>query len=359
MSEADILYLHDAARITRTDPSIILRAVNNGLAVPYRKNAPQDLLQFEAHEVEAWTDPGRLYQLLGERAKRRSDARFLGNFPEPDTYQQKNSFILPFKGDWLVMDGGHMQTADGRIRNAHCYCEPCYRWACDFIIIHPDDVQKTHVGMTLNQMHQLRRRKGQPEGTPDVESSEPEDNPMASYWKILNERSLEPQLNYLYEVDVVAPADGIIMTRNGHTDDPQFEKKILKLALENSDEEMGFMVDHGNSEISQIAHVLGRTIHVRPGEVVKQGQTLCKTGGRHGALPHLHWAVRDCWNDYLASGLPIKVSECCVYEPSGIGHTEMQGHFVTQTNIFLQRGMVVKNNWPNSAMHTDAYKPRR
>lgn len=358
MTRADAIILDEAARLTRTDPRVIRRAMDNGLAVSLGTDAPGRALQFEKHEVAAWVNPGRLHELLGSRLRRAPSGMFLGDFPEPDTYRQKNSFILPFEGRWLVQDGGDMRAADGRIRNTHCYCEPCYRWACDFVIIHPDDIPKTSAGMTLNEMHRLRKRKGQPEGIPDVESSEPEDNPMTSFWKVLNEEVLEPRLSYLYEVNVVAPADGIFMTRMGNTYDPQFEKDVARLAREDLDDEMGFMVDHGNSEISQIAHVLGRTIEVRPGERVEQGQTLCKAGGRHRSLPHLHWAVRDSWADYLACGLPIRISGCSVYKSSDINHTDegscskqKQGSFVPKANVFLQRGMVVENNWPNKALH--------
>ncbi len=350
VSRAHTLSLADVARMARTDPRVIRRAVGNGLAVALRADEPGAPLQFERGEVEAWLDPENLHALLGSRLKRGPDGSFLGDYPAPGSYHQKNHFILPFEGCWLVQDGGDMRTADGRLRNTHCYCEPCYRWACDFVVIHPDDLPNTHVGMTLHEMHRLRRRRGQSAGAPDVESSEPEDTPTASFWRILNPEILEPRLSNLYEVNVVAPAAGVFMTRQGKCHDPQFEDAVARLAREHLDDEMGFLVDHGDSEISQIAHVLGRTIQVKPGERVKQGQILCKAGGRHRSLPHLHWAVRDSWVDYLACGLPIRISDCFLYERGdgprpGEGAGQQQGHgeFVPRANLLLQRGMVVQN----------------
>ncbi len=126
------------------------------------------------------------------------------------------------------------------------------------------------------------------------------------------------------------------------------------------------MLDHVNSEISQIAHVLGRTFLVKPGEKVKQGQVLCKAGGRHSAFPHLHWAIRDSWSDLLACGLPIKISECSVYETPAINQVseatsleKVEVAFVPHTKLYLQRGMIVENRRPNNARHADADKPRR
>jgi len=350
MTTDNTLSIDEATRLARTDRRIIQRAIDNGLAIPSASSG----IQFAKPEVEAWLDPGRVHELLASRLRRASNGMFFGNFPEPDTYRHKNRFILPFVGSWLVQDGGDMKTADGRIRNTHCQCEPCYRWACDFVVIAPDDIPKAYVGMSLGEMHRLRRRRGQPEGIPDVESSEPGDALEECFWNIINEDILDPRLSYLYEVDVIAPASGVFMTRKGKVYDPQFEEIVGKLASQGKDDEMGFMIDHGSSEISQIGHVLGRTIQIKPGEKVHQGQTLCKAGGRHRYLPHLHWAIRDSYSDYLASGLPIMISNCSVYEKPSSGGSNKNakllkehGGFVPKTNILLQRGMVVKNNWPN------------
>lgn len=93
------------------------------------------------------------------------------------------------------------------------------------------------------------------------------------------------------------------------------------------------MIDHGNNEFSQVAHVLARTIIVKPGQKVKRSQFLCKAGGKQ-FMPHLHWRVWDSWNPLFAQSLPITISECFVYE---------NGTFIKRDNVWLERGLLVKN----------------
>jgi len=96
----------------------------------------------------------------------------MGKFIEPGAYAQKNRYILPFKGCWLVTDGGRETAPNGRIRQSHFYMAPCVRWAWDFGVVHPDDRTKCHMGMSRTELLALRFRKGKAEGSPDFEFSE-------------------------------------------------------------------------------------------------------------------------------------------------------------------------------------------
>jgi len=91
----------------------------------------------------------------------------------------------------------------------------------------------------------------------------------------------------------------------GLTDSAAFEE----LQHVTGDQEFSFMIDHGHNEFSQIAHVLARSILVKPGERVKQGQAICKAGATH-FMPHLHWGVWDSWNPLFSQSLPILISQC-------------------------------------------------
>ncbi len=327
----EIFSLDAAAKLVKAEPAIIRRAVANGLAVPLEEGEP---FSFTEEEVRGWIDPSKRWELLGARMRRGPHGAFVGQFVEPGEYRQRNRYILPFTGCWLNIDGGNLQTADGRIRNTHYYCEPWFRWSSDFTVIAPDDYPKCRRGMTDQQIMSLRHRRGQNESAPDFERSESETYPFDSWGKTLNPQGIENQLGFLYEMDVIAPADGIFMTRQGATEDRQFNEYIASLAKNKQDDELGFLLDHGKGELSQIGHVLGRTLEVRPGQRVRQGQVICKAGGRTNGMPHLHWAVRDNWNDYLACTLPITIAECLVYA----GET-----FETRRDVWLEKGMLVKN----------------
>ena len=328
---ASQLSLNDAAKLINVDSAILERSVANGLARPVE---PQQPYFFSENEVQDWINPAKFWPLLGERLRRDANGVYVGKFAEAIDCRRRNDYILPFTGCWLAIDGGTLRTADGRVRNTHCYVEPCYRWACDFIVIALEDYHKCYVGMKDSEVTRLRARRGQTENTPDYERTESEVNPFQSCGQTLNPLVQDNRLSFQFEVNIVAPADGVFMTRQGSRNDSEFDSLIGTLEREARDDEIGFLIDHGNGELSQIGHVLGRTVRVRPGQRVARGEVLCKAGGCNHSLPHLHWALRDCWNDLLASGLPPVVNECEVYE---------RGEFVRSKNVTLQRGMLLRN----------------
>ncbi|MBI5724471.1 MAG: M23 family metallopeptidase [Planctomycetes bacterium] len=309
---------------------ILDRAIENGLLLPRNNRQP---FVFTREEIALISDWAAVPKLLS-RIRRDGNGEYVGRYIGPDDYGQKNRYILPFEGCWLVTDGGKLRTAKGRMRSFDYYMAPCVRWAWDFCAIHPDDYGKCHVGMPIIEMLRLRFRRGQEPNIPDYDHSEPGDE--HEFRKILNPEALDNKRHYLYEVDLVAPARGVIMTRKSLLDDPSFVERIefLRDRGEDDDHE-GFMIKHDNDEYSQFAHVLGRTIAVRPGQQVEQGEFLCKAGGKHCFMPHLHWAVWDNWHPILAQGLPIRISNCMAYR---------ENQFVAENNVWLERGMLVKNS---------------
>ncbi len=325
------LSLHDGAKKIDIAPAILERAVENGLARPVEPGPPHF---FSESELQDLANPAKFWPLLGERLKRNENGVFIGRFSEATEERRRNEYILPFSGCWLAIDGGNLRTAEGRVRNTHCYVEPCFRWACDFVVIAPEDYQRCAVGMKDAEIMRLRARRGQAEQTPDFERTECEVNPFQSSGQTRNPLGLDNRLSFQYELDVVAPADGVFLTRKGRREDPDFDTLIRTLASEGRDDELGFLIDHGNGELSQISHVLGRTVKVRPGQRVSQGEVLCKAGGKTQSMTHFHWALRDCWIDLLASGLLPIVKTCERY---------VDGRFVSSENVAIQKGMLVRN----------------
>ncbi len=314
----------------RVPARLIERAVRLGLAAASNEKPPY---RFSSAEVQCWNDWEGIGRALRDRLQRNERGEYLGTFLEPGEYVQTHRFRLPFRGRWLVTDGGKAATPDGWMKSWHYYRAPCVRWAWDFGMIHPEDVSKAREGMASADLLALRFRRGQPEDTPDYVIPDPweTDRPRQR----LNPEAACARSHYGYGVDVVAPADGVIMTRMGQTDDPSFAAEVeeAKAAADDRQHPRGFLIDHGEDEFSQIAHVLAESITVRPGDVVSQGQVLCKAGGQT-FFPHLHWGVWDSWNPLFAQALPVTIDRCLVYE---------DGDFVQRENVWLERGMIVEN----------------
>jgi hypothetical protein len=327
-TESQCVSIEQASKGIHVPEDLIKRAVKNGLAIPVKTEEPYF---FTKEEIDGWKDYNGVGRFIQSRLKRTEQKEYLGQFIEPGEYMTRNAFILPFQGPWLVTDGGKEKTHDGHMRSCHYYIAPCIRWAWDLSVVSPLDYGKCRIGMSVEELLRLRFREGQKENTPDYEMSEPwEDN---EYRKILNGDASKTETHYCYEIDIIAPADGVVMTRDGSLSDPSFTSEVNAAKQAHDNRQMSFMIDHDQSEFSQIAHILARTVAVKPGEKVKRGQFLCKAGGQQ-FMPHLHWGVWDSWHPLFAQSLPISISACLVYE---------NGDFVRKTNVWLERGMLVKN----------------
>ncbi len=321
--------IEELAKKINVPSKLIEQAVLNDLAIPVDKKKPYF---FSKNEVEKLMDYGSIGRLIQSRLKRDKKNEYSGKYIEPGDYIPKNEYILPFKDCWLVTDGGKERTAEGYMRSCHYYIAPCVRWAWDFDIIYPDDYKKCHIGMSAAEVFKLRLRRGQKEDVPDYEM--PRWWEKKEYFKVLNPDANDYLKHYFYGVDIIAPADGVIMTRSGSIDDSSFVAAIEAAREAHDDRQMSFMIDHGSDEFSQIAHIIARTLAAKPGEKVKQSQFLCKAGGKCPHMPHLHWAIMDSWHPLFAQGLPVAISECLVYRDD---------KFVKEKNVWLERGLLVRN----------------
>lgn len=324
-----MISIEEASKRINVPVDIIERGVLNGFAIPIENKKPYYFLE---EEISKWKNDDDLGEVIESRLKRKDNNEYIGKFIEPGEYKTKNKYVLPFKECWLVSDGGRERTPEGKMRSAHFYGAPCIRWAWDFMIINSDDYHKCHIGMSIKQLLNLRGRRGQKENSPDYDISEPWEKPFRK--KVLNQDALNPKDHFLHGIDIISPADGVVISRrDGSQKDPIFEAQVEEAKKKNDNRQISFMIDHGNNEVSQFAHVIARTVAIKPGRKVKQGEFICKAGGGH-MTPHLHWAVWDNWHPLLAQGLPITISECMVYE---------KGEFITKKEIWLERGMLVKN----------------
>ena len=318
----------DASKEANVPVDLIERAVRNNFAVPIERKEPY---RFSADEVAKWSHFDSMPSLIENRLQRDTKNEYRGRYIEPDEYSPRNSYILPFDQCWLVSDGGKSRTSERRVLSHHYYIAPCVRWSWDFVIIHPNDFNKSRVGFSTADLLRLRFRKGQREGTPDYAVSEPWEKD--EYRKAVGLDSAKTSDHFCCGMDIISPAEGVIVTRGGLRQDLEFEEHIESAREAGDDRGLSFMIDHGNNEISQIAHILARTVAVKPGEKVEQGQVLCKAGAKQ-FMPHLHWGVWDNWHPLFAQSLPITISACLAYE---------NGQFVEKQDVWLERGMLVGN----------------
>ena len=320
------LSLPAAAERTGISADVLRRAALNGLALPV--TGTDDC--FAEDEVAAWSDWGAIGRLLG-RLRPLPRGGFAGEHIAVGAYAARNRYRLPFSGAWLVGDGGNRRTPDGYARSGHAYLAPCVQWAWDFCRIHPDDYARCHAELTMAELTRLRLRRGQAAGEADFAVSEPWERP--AIFTVLREDGRDQRLHYLYETDVVAPADGRILSRMGRADDPSFAEAVAAARANGADDEASFFIEHAGGEYSQFAHVLARSLTVQPGEQVVAGEVLCQAGAAHHHLPHLHWGVWDSWHPLFAESLPITIAQCEVFE---------QNHFQPRQSLWLEAGLVVR-----------------
>ncbi|MEW6556292.1 MAG: M23 family metallopeptidase [Elusimicrobiota bacterium] len=329
----EMLTIEEAAEVSGIPVNLIKRVVLEGLVFPVAKEEPY---QFTEEEVKLWNNSD-------EAGKRIYGKKGVELYPVNE-YQTKNKYILPFTNCWLVTDGGKIESGH-RDEIGHCV-----RWAWDFCIIHPDDYKKCYTGMSWKDLCNLRYRYHQQENIPDINWQEISLEHKPEKWFTRNELVLAfnngtlHKDHYCYEKEIIAPADGVIILP-AFTSEEQFLGKVEKNIKNNSDETIqNIIIDHGNNEYSQIGHVLARSVKVRPGQKVKQGEFvgLC---GQWQIWPHIHWAVWDYWHPLFAKGLPVTISKLWVYE-DGKHRFCMQGRgkFVLKQNLMLERGMIVSNN---------------
>lgn len=269
--------LERAAEITGVRVEFIRRCMAEGL-LKYHEHQGQ--IAFDQGEVDLWLNKAP------ELADRLRSTR--ERFPvRKDNYKSPNTYILPFRETWLI-GGPHINH--------------CTRYACDFIVVDPVDYGKCRRKMTEKEMLALKMRR--------------------------DEGIRNPQDFLCHGVEIISPADGVVYMAS----DP------LTCTNDKLDEQGIIMIDHGHNEYTRLCHVLGRSIRVKKGDHVSQGQVVCLAGGRHGdgihQTPHLHWDIWDHPHFLFAKGIPMLISEGLIYSA---------GAYHKKQSFYLRQGMLVAN----------------
>jgi murein DD-endopeptidase MepM/ murein hydrolase activator NlpD len=211
----------------------------------------------------------------------------ISGFPHRDNYRNKVTYILPFREDWTVVNGGSTK------QNSHSWDIFTQRYAYDFVIT---DVEGKSF---MNQGKELR-----------------------DY--------------YCYAKAVVAPADGVVVEVNDGIRD-YTGVGDFSIDWKTKDFRGNFVViKHAEGEFSFTAHLIPGSINVKEGQPVKQGQTigLCGNSG-HSTEPHIHFHLQGGRNFFTATGLPIRFKNITI--------KTKDGKTVDTTHDFVEKGQIVRN----------------
>lgn len=173
-------------------------------------------------------------------------------------YQTKTSLILPFKGIWIVGNGGRDPN-----KNSHY----------------------------------------------SIDGNKPKSQTFAyDFYKPYQEKG-EKLVDYeAFGSEVIAPADGIIsQVVDGSIDvlPGERDKFVFPGNM--------IVIDHGNSEWSVLAHFKHNSIRVKSGEKIKQRDVLGLCGNTgNTSEPHIHYHLQDNALMHRATGLPVQFKQILV-----------------------------------------------
>lgn len=238
----------DEAR-KRDAPEPPLAPVAGGTARVYMRLAASTLLM----HVIPRSLVGLVRQVVGDR---RAAPRAVD---EPESYEQKVSYTLPFRGQWYVFNGGPERAT------SHSWDVVAQRYAYDFVVA--DDA--------------LKRWREQTRGA-----------------------ELDDYL--CYAEPILSPAEGtVVEVRDDVRDAPNPGTGWMDPFA--ADIRGNYVViEHAEGEYSELAHLIPGSITVREGEEVARSQELglCGNAG-NSSEPHLHFQVQDRKDSFTAVGLPV------------------------------------------------------
>lgn len=174
-----------------------------------------------------------------------------------DYYAPKVKYALPFNGEWYTANGGVTKNT------SHSWEVLPQRFAYDFYIL--DEKGVSYSG---------------------------------------NKEEL--QSYYCYGKDILAPADGVVVSIKDHFPDC----RIMSDGQSDPDTpDIGgnrIIIKHSGNEYTAICHLMFRSIKVQKGQTVKRGDAIAKCGNSGNTTePHVHFQLQNTAHFYSCIGLPI------------------------------------------------------
>ena len=218
--------------------------------------------------------------------------------PSREDYMLKSDYILPFKGKWVVVNGGLTKKL------SHSWGIVPQRYAYDFIIM--DDEGKSSSG---------------------------------------NKRDINSY--YCYNKDIIAVADGEVVRVYDKFKDTFVDG--INAYCDSYDIAGNYIViKHNDSEYSFTAHLVPGSIKVKKGDIVKQGDVITKCGNSgNSSEPHIHFQLQSGESFYLSAGLPIAFTNINAQAKENYSVLDKRPHEdnlqVEGNKSYIARGLEVEN----------------
>jgi len=223
-----------------------------------------------------------MYQMLGDMIV---SVKFKSKPPTIKTHVQKGEYILPFTGKWTVFNGG----VDEKLLHGGSASQ---KYAYDFIVV--DDEGKSYNG---------------------------------------NKRDV--QSYHCYSKDIVAIADGVVVTVRKNAKDSFVDG--LNAYCDSIDLRGNYIViKHFDNEYSTVAHLMPGSVSVNIGDSVKQGEVIAKCGNSgNSSEPHIHFQLQTGKSFFLSAGLPIAFSNIETQDKVNYNLIDTRPH---ENNLLVEGG---------------------
>jgi Peptidase family M23 len=251
------------------------------------------LSPYEKSERKIIYNPITLLQILQQIFGQLFIYFFRGqNLENALTYENKIHYILPFKHEWEVVNGGVS------IEDSHSWDIYAQRFAYDFIIT---DIENSSFKMTNAKIEDY----------------------------------------YCFKKDIIASANGIVVKIfNKVMDYENVGDKSID--WKTRDFRGNFIIiKHCEGEYSFYAHLLKDSICVKKGDYVIQGQKIGSCGNSgHSTEPHLHFQLQSSSNFWFTIGLPIKFNNVRLSDKKNQNEVFFE-------EIYINRGQKVSTYYHN------------
>ena len=225
------------------------------------------------------------------------DCKYHGNLPDIKNYRTAVKYSLPFRGQWVVVNGGVNQNT------SHSWEIPTQRYAYDFIIL--DENGKSYRGDETC-----------------------------------------PTSFYCYGQDILAPADGVVVEmQSRHPNSEIFPSR--RASCKAHDIRGNYvLIQHAENEYSLLAHLKPDSICVNLGEQVKRGQKIAECGNTgNTSEPHLHFQIQAGRSFFNSPGLPVEFENITVMPfPNYEQFDDREKAENTNYPPYITRGELVGNN---------------
>ena len=173
-------------------------------------------------------------------------------------YRTKATYRLPFRGEWLVYNGGITPET------SHSWHILGQRFALDFVQADAEHSRHTGRGTRLNDY-------------------------------------------YCYGEDILAASSGTVIRVENRISDAPLVGFGLCDFMARSFIGNHVIIEHADNEYALYAHLIKGSVCVQPGENVVPGQTIGRCGHTgHSSEPHLHFHLQDSPDLFNGIGLPVR-----------------------------------------------------